>query len=111
MTRSQRLLVSTVLIIFSVGLPWHFIEYRAEDANARHVAQGLILGLGEGYRPHNPSDPQPPPPDGFQIVTQRGIYARRDYTIGPAAIGGLVVPILLLGAACYLILGYRKFSN
>lgn len=113
MNSSQRRLVATVLTIFGVGLPWHFIEFRADDANALHDPTGLILGLGEGSRPPPEGNEELPPghylPPGSMLITQRGIYARRDYAVGPAAIGGLIVPVLLIGCACYLALGSRKF--
>jgi hypothetical protein len=45
------------------------------------------------------------PQEGFEITTEQGIYARPDYSIAAAAIGGLLVPILLLAGAGYLALG------
>src|SRR5262249_886395 len=111
MNVAQRWPIVVIFCILAVGLATYFLEYRTEDKKD-HSFQlyGLILPLNEGLREPGPSD-QPPPPAGYKIAIQGGIYTRRDYPIGVAVIGGVVIPFLFLVGAGYLVLRGSKISK
>ena len=111
MSVAQRWPIVVILCILAVGLATYFLEYRTEDKKENAFAlYGLLLPLNEGLREPAASD-RPPPPAGYKIAIQGGIYTRRDYPVGVCVIGGVLIPFLFLAGAGYLVLGGHRIAK
>jgi len=109
MTKPQRLLLVVAQVAVAIGLATYFVEWRTEDrvwsveAKREVAPSGLIVPLGSGGRviglQDNPT---------AEVGTITGIYVRPDRLESAAAIGGVLIPVLLLVAAAYTALGWHK---
>ena len=55
------------------------------------------------------SDPTIPNGGGrWRYINEQGIYARPGFSVGEAAIGGLLVPVLLVSVAIFIWLGGQR---
>ena len=123
MTVAQRWWLVGVLCATAVGLVTHFVDYRWADKELERPR--LVLAFRERYL--TPTEPPPnwlepcnlawdgPPRDGnripFHCTTVEGLYLSRDYTPRQAKLGGVLMPLVLLGAAVYLSLGSSRSST
>jgi hypothetical protein len=104
MTRGQRWVVIATLLVVAAGLAIFFVQVRADSAFLEQP--GLIFPLwleGDPRFTPDPQDPNPIIPD-----LQVGIYARAGHSATSAALGGLLIPAVLVGCACFVALGKRK---
>ncbi len=98
MSAAQRWWLVAWLCAIAAGLPLYFLQYRwgyADDPR-------LVLGTGEV---HSLTDEQLSAALRYHSKIEEGIYAKSNYTSEQAASGGILLPVLLLVAAGYLVLG------
>jgi len=116
MTRRLGVLIVVLFVLIASACQFYFIEFGERDfriAAFSHdllePAPDLILGLGTVWRPLHPGEKIYF--DGGTTFAQRGIYARHGYGVGEAAVGGIVCPIILSGAAILLMIRMKIFRK
>lgn len=105
MTEGQRVVLIVGQLLLAVGLAAFFVEWRSEERNVSWLPEGqppaLLLQLGSGKRTigfeDNPT---------AQIDSISGIYARPGRSKTAAALGGVLIPAVLLLSAIYFTAGY-----
>ncbi len=103
-----------ILCAGAVFLDQHFIDISARDLKIYPDSvdvimpnSQLILDLGTTWREPNSSDRS----FGLdtRILAKRGVYARDGYSHGAAILGGIILPVSLIGlAVCLFIRGYSN---
>lgn len=114
MKNSQRWLIVVSCFLLALAAAIYCLDYRVSDYYSRgddglFVAAGSppipgaapvpVIKLNEGNRRTVPGT------SNLFVVTVSTIYPRLGMTVGEAAIGGLLVPFVLIIIACYLGLG------
>jgi hypothetical protein len=102
---SQRWLTLVTLLILAIAFATYCLDYRKYDLysyggrlflGSADPAPIPVIDLSPGSRSH---------PEKVLPVTVSGLYPRPGLTVVEAAIGGLLIPFLMVICTCYVALG------
>ena len=90
MNNSQRWLLRCVALVFALVLPFYFLQYGKQAS----YWQAVVIPIQKDAQEDDPTYHVPWQP-------YEGVLARRPYSRDMAAVGGLLIPVLLLAGVAY----------
>ena len=116
MTRNQQRVMVVILLLGAVATSSYFVEYRVQPISAAPGSFDVILGgpdeiLFLGETEIEPSANSDLARFHGKIAAERGLFARHGFSPLSAAIGGLIVPLVLFIVATYVALRRSRIGT